>query len=100
MSEWLDAMNLSLPARFTPVCYGGSFAVKSSQIFSIPADTWLAINKSLSRSNNIEEGHFAERTWAGIFSAPISLESEEAIGNRSHYVNSRGGEIGALVTKR
>lgn len=97
MSEWLHAMNLSLSTRFTPVCYGGSFAVKSSQVFKFPIDTWLAINTSLSRGNNIEEGHFAERAWAGIFSLPLSKKSEDAISNRSHYVNFRGGEIGALV---
>lgn len=100
MSEWLDAMKISLPSRrLTPVCYGGSFAVKTSQIVSLPGQTWSAITKSLSRGNNIEEGHFAERSWAGILSGPFSKQVEEAITNRSHYINFRGGEIGALVAK-
>jgi hypothetical protein len=99
MSEWLDAMKISLPSRFTPVCYGGSFAVKVSQIVNLPSETWSAIDKSLSRGNNIEEGHFAERAWAGMFSLPLSKKLEDTIGNRSHYINFRGGEIGALVAK-
>mmetsp|Transcript_35469 Transcript_35469/g.85971 ORF Transcript_35469/g.85971 Transcript_35469/m.85971 type:complete len:199 (+) Transcript_35469:475-1071(+) len=99
MSEWLDAMKITLPSRLTPVCYGGSFAAKTSQIVNLPAERWTAIENSLSRGNNIEEGHFAERSWAGILSVPLPKKMEQAINNRSHYINFRGGEIGALVAK-
>ncbi len=66
MAEWLRDMEISLPRPLTPVCYGGIFAVKLSQILKVPHHIWNNIRNSLVRGDNIEEGHFAERTWAGL----------------------------------
>jgi hypothetical protein len=67
-------MNATLPEPVTPVCYGGNFAVQASQLLTKPKDFWQNLEQKLSRANNIEEGHFMERTWAGILSRPFPSE--------------------------
>lgn len=100
MSQWLDAINIALPSPIVPVCYGGSFAVRVSQILATPKETWVAIDRSLSRGDNIEEGHYVERSWAGILSPPIFKDVQEKILQRASRVNYRGGEVGALIANR
>ena len=65
--NFLQSANLTLPTPLTPVCYGGSFASKASNLLKVkvPATKLLT---HLSRGDNIIEGHYAERTWAGILS--------------------------------
>ena len=64
-------MQINLPSPLTPVCYGGNFAAKATQIYP-RKDLWKRMVTSLSRTNDIEEGHFAERAWAGILSYPLN----------------------------
>lgn len=102
LGHWLESLDISLPSPLTPVCYGGVFAVKLAKIKSIPKAKLEALANSLSRGDNIEEGHFAERTWAGLLSAPLSLEEEETIGKMTSHVHriaakDGGGRLGALV---
>lgn len=54
-----------------PVCYGGNFAFLKSQIASHPPSVYKAIETSLSRGDNIAEGHYAERSWARLLSKPL-----------------------------
>lgn len=81
MGGWLKDVGIELPRPFTPVCYGGNFAVKASQIHS-KKDVLKNIETSLSRGDNIEEGHFMERAWAGFLSKPLTLQ-ETHILNQS-----------------
>ncbi|CAJ1961170.1 unnamed protein product, partial [Cylindrotheca closterium] len=102
LGQWLESLDISLPSPLTPVCYGGIFAAKQTKIKSIPKVKWEAIAKSLSRGDNIEEGYFAERTWAGLLSAPLSEEEQWSIIGKRSYVNrvaakDGGGRLGALV---
>ena len=53
MSEFLDTLGIALPSPITPVCYGGNFVVKASQIYR-KRDVWEKIAKSLMRGDNIE----------------------------------------------
>lgn len=71
--SWLKDMQVSLPQPVSTVCYGGSFAVKYSHVLRARVPL-LNMNKSLSRGDNILEGHFAERTWAGLLSSRLSPE--------------------------
>ena len=66
VGEWQDAMNIEMPRPMVPACYGGIFMVKRSRIEQVPIQILKNITQSLSRGNNIEEGHFAERTWAAL----------------------------------
>jgi len=71
LGAWADALGIELPSPLTPVCYGGNFAVKATQIYA-KKDLMSKMAESLSRGDNIEEGHFAERAWAGILSNPLN----------------------------
>ena len=56
------------------------------RIMLAPVMDWNPIVESLSRGDNIEEGHFMERIWAGLLSQPISKIEEEAILARDYEV--------------
>lgn len=73
MSSWAKDIGLTLPKVVMPVCYGGAFAVLASQI-GVNKHVWPALEQSLSRGDNIEEGHFAERSWAALLMAPIAQQ--------------------------
>ena len=104
MTQWLDDLNITLPKPITPVCYGGIFAVQKSRISSLPIEIWKRLVASLSRGDNIEEGHFAERTWAGLLSNSLTESQAVAIVNQTSRINRKtaydgGGHIGALMKR-
>jgi hypothetical protein len=69
LKDWKDAMNFVVPrSDAVPVCYGGMFAAKKKQLLNQPIEAWQNMDKSLSRGDNIIEGHFAERMWAALLS--------------------------------
>jgi len=77
IGAWLASV-LSEPAygelrtrEVWPVCYGGSFATRREQILRVSAADWAALAKSLSRADNLEEGHYMERSWAALLSPPL-----------------------------
>jgi len=73
LQDWSNAMGIEDPEMFTPVCYGGVFATSVGQIRK-RLDTLRSIEKSLSRADNLEEGHFAERSWARLLTKPLSSD--------------------------
>jgi len=89
LGEWLSALNLSLPAPYTAVCLSGVYAVLESRIAAVPRDVWMGMAQSLSRGNNIEEGHFAERTWAGVLSQPLTQRELELFRRNPHSIRGR-----------
>jgi len=87
MEAWLDDMEITLPSPFTPVCFGGNFAAKASQIFPRKY-LWQKMVENLGRGDSIEEGHFVERAWAGILSYPLN-SNETAVLNSMPVVDGR-----------
>ena len=71
--SWLKEMRISLPYPVSLSCYGGTFAVRYEHIDKARVPL-LKMHKSLSRGDNILEGHFAERTWAGLLSSQLPPE--------------------------
>jgi len=65
--------------NIVPVCFGGNFMSSMRAIRQSPVRDWAAVVESLSRGNNIEEGHFMERLWADLLSQPLSLDQEAKI---------------------
>ena len=61
------------------VCYGGAFAATRASIRQTSAASWRSLAASLERGDNIEEGHFMERTWAALLSEPPSSSTGEAL---------------------
>jgi hypothetical protein len=101
MKGWLDDMNIVLPRQLTKVCYGGMYAVKVSRIANVRQSIWERLEESLSRADNIEEGHFAERTWAALLSEPPTPEDANMLVDMADHINFRvaadgGGHLGAL----
>ncbi len=69
--------SINVPYRdvdIVPVCYGGNFLVQSEQILNRDPEFWERIESSLSRSNNIAEGHFVERLWGTILAKPLQQD--------------------------
>lgn len=81
--QWIDKLNLSsavaVKQNLVPVCIGGVFAATMHQIQKQPRRIWEAIEKSLSRGDNIQEGHFAERFWASFLSKPLDKKNAAEI---------------------
>mmetsp|Transcript_85409 Transcript_85409/g.164440 ORF Transcript_85409/g.164440 Transcript_85409/m.164440 type:complete len:404 (+) Transcript_85409:81-1292(+) len=66
LKSWLtEALSADLPTPATPVCYGGNFVAKLRNIMK-NTRVWTALARSLERATSLEEGHFAERSWAGL----------------------------------
>jgi hypothetical protein len=69
LGEWAIAIGLQYPTTdFIPVCYKGNFAVTKRRLLKQSHHTWNAMVLSLSRGDNIIEGHYAERLWAAVLS--------------------------------
>ena len=67
IKSWKDDLGFVIPESVhLPVCYRGSFAVQKKQFFNHPKKVWKKMESSLSRADNIVEGHYAERVWASI----------------------------------
>jgi hypothetical protein len=77
---WL-AINVTLTQKFVPVCYGGRFAASVENIYKQDMKMWRKLEVSLTRGDNIEEGHFVERSWAALLSNPLDLVQMDAIQN-------------------
>jgi hypothetical protein len=83
---WIDKLQLSpifSTQNIVSICHGGFFAATQSRIAKQPKRVWDALEKSLTRGDNIEEGHYAERIWGCLFSKPISNETAAAIVERN-----------------
>jgi len=86
LQNWLTAMikgtGTPPPSSLWPVCYGGNFAALRANIHAVSQQVWMNLNESLSRGESIEEGHYAERAWAGLLTS--RLPEEDAALLRSH----------------
>eukprot|EP00560_Eucampia_antarctica_P005537 CAMPEP_0197841166 /NCGR_PEP_ID=MMETSP1437-20131217/46020_1 /TAXON_ID=49252 ORGANISM="Eucampia antarctica, Strain CCMP1452" /NCGR_SAMPLE_ID=MMETSP1437 /ASSEMBLY_ACC=CAM_ASM_001096 /LENGTH=375 /DNA_ID=CAMNT_0043450877 /DNA_START=189 /DNA_END=1313 /DNA_ORIENTATION=- len=76
LGAWHEDLNLNLPKPLVQVCYGGIFAALKSQIRE-RRETWPVMEKSLTRGNNIEEGHFSERSWGALLAKPLSPQATD-----------------------
>ena len=65
------------------MCYGGIFAASVENIYKQDMKMWMKLEISLARGDNIEEGHFVERSWAALLSTPLELLQIEALQNYS-----------------
>ena len=93
LGEWHRSLNYTLPWPAAPVCYGGSFAVKASRI-APKRQLMQRFEEALSHGNNIEEGHYAERSWAALFQ---NIEGgENVLKWASAESNTQGAMMGLL----
>ena len=94
LGRWIEKeLKFTLPPNATPVCFGGSFAVRSDKIRARKEILELIL-EALSHSNNSEEGHYVERIWSALF---YDTEPAQALD-----IRDRGGKNGRgadLVTQ-
>lgn len=106
LGEWSESIGLVFPdSEYINVCYGGNFFVQKKGMLSQSEDTWTNMAISLSRGDNIEEGHFAERSWASIVAPPpldLSMNVlSDAVNPFVHSVTNRiFGDHGRLRVLR
>jgi hypothetical protein len=102
MGEWLRAVGgyERIPSNVTQVCYGGVFATRLLRIFRHPPRLWLEIEKSLSVGDNIEEGHFAERSWAPLLAVPVTAEEQKLLWQYSSSIMEWYGAYMGTLTRR
>jgi hypothetical protein len=77
MKDWLSFVGGNIKTDLTEVCYGGTFVATRGRILAHPKNLWERIE--LSRGSNIEEGHFAERSWASLLSKPLSASQQNSL---------------------
>jgi hypothetical protein len=75
----------SLEPELVQVCFGGVFVVSVKNIKKRKMGVWKAAEQSLSRGDNIQEGHYMERTWAMLLATPLEQYQVEAIKRYSEY---------------
>lgn len=80
------------------VCYGGIFAASYSNIKRKDDSIWNGIELALSRGDNIEEGHFMERSWGRLLATPLEMFQVEAIWNHTRTI-MEGGQYHGLLYK-
>ena len=99
LGRWLDAMTASSQTpigsehkgALWPVCYGGNFAATRGAILQRPRQLWKAMERSLRRGpDSLEEGHFAERSWAGLLGGPLTVAQEAKLHNARWDVLGKG----------
>jgi hypothetical protein len=86
VGEWVDKLQLGpvfSTKNIVSICHGGFFAATHARIAIQPNRVWDAMEKSLSRGDSIEEGHYAERIWGCLLSKPISNETAVAIVDKN-----------------
>jgi hypothetical protein len=74
LGDFMQHYNILIQQPFTPTCYGGLFTTTAAQIRKQPTELWRTIETSLSRRDNLEEGHFVERLWAGLLTKRIAVK--------------------------
>ena len=106
LGSWLHSLLLGNSSEFIgtegfmPICYGGVFMTTIGSIFSSPVQDWTPFVDSLSRGDNIEEGHYMERVWAGLLSPSISNEERMAVQRRFKGVVNVGAWTGMVMLKK
>ena len=100
LGSWFDSLDAGSPPPIVQVCYGGVFAAAVTNIKRTRMSIWEALEKSLSRANNIQEGHFAERSWAGLISTPLkSFQVDSLLENADGVYLNPSSMHGALLKR-
>ena len=102
MRNWLETSLAFAPPVQTiiPVCYGGVFATSTRNIRRHKTQLFDKIVASLSRGDNIQESHYAERLWAHLLSAQLdTLTLENIISLSDGFIsNYDSGLLGTLYS--
>ena len=83
LGGWREALGLVFPdSDYINVCYGGNFLYQKRGILSQSVDAWANMEISLARGDNIQEGHYAERSWASLVGASPRDMAVDELGEK------------------
>ena len=97
IGEFFDDLGDLSMQKVVPLCYGGVFAASVSNIKRQDSSVWQKLETILSRGDNIEEGHYAERSWAMLLSLPLEDYKLDALLQYTDNVSKRGALTGPLL---
>jgi hypothetical protein len=103
LSSWTESLPISVSYTkkgVMEVCFGGVFMTTVQRIMDAPVGNWSAIIEALSRGDNIEEGHFMERLWAGLLAPPVGKEKERRLLAEKTLIFRKEGYLGVIFLKR
>ncbi len=102
LGSWFSSINGEDPndVPLVQVCYGGVFAASVRNIKKTDMSIWEAVEKSLSRGNNIQEGHYAERSWGRLLSTPLEPFQIEALKENADGVYLNPSSMHGALLKR
>ena len=87
LREFYDSLNVTpSPGSVVQACYGGIFAAPTANIFKQDMRVWKTIEKALERGDNIQEGHYMERSRGILLATPLKAFQIEALKNHSTKV--------------
>ena len=89
LGDFYTSSNANPLPSLVQVCYGGMFAASTANIFKQDAHVWKTMESSLSRGDNIAEGHYAERLWGALLATPLQEFQIEALRNHSTRIRNR-----------
>jgi hypothetical protein len=99
LGAWLkQTMGIDLAERtLWPVCYGGLFGATKKTIHRTSRTSWEQMRDSLTRGDNIEEGHYAERSWLGLLSQPLTESNERKLQGAATGTCGLGPSAGSCL---
>uniref|UniRef100_A0A7S3QHC4 Uncharacterized protein n=1 Tax=Chaetoceros debilis TaxID=122233 RepID=A0A7S3QHC4_9STRA len=80
----LDSEKALPMPKLVQVCYGGIFAASVNNLKRTDDSIWKMAEESLTRGNNIHEGHYMERLWGHLMSKPLEQYQIDAIKNHAN----------------
>ncbi len=96
IGDWVDKLQISpifSTKNIVSICHGGVFARIAKQ----PKRVWDALEKSLTRGDNIVEGHYAERLWGCLLSKPVSNIIATAIVEKNLTVENNDFSLRGMM---
>jgi len=98
LGDFFNSLNAKPFPAIVQVCYGGMFAASAANIFKQGAHVWSVVESSLTRGDNIVEGHYVERLWGPLLATPLESFQLEALRRFSTGVYKNPSQChGALM---
>jgi len=96
LRHWHTSLGVIPTVELVQACFEGRFSASVSQIKKVEDRVWRKMEEELRRGDNIEEEHFAERTWGVLLSQPLPAIRVEALKDFSIKISNVGGKLGVL----
>ena len=97
LGSFVNSLHVGPFSNAVQICYGGVFAASVSNIKKTKSSVWNTVEKILSHGDNIQEGHYIERSWGMILSTPLLQFQVDAMIKYTERLSSKQHFRGCLV---